>query len=129
MWEHLHSKVSHSVLAVEVLVLSFHHYVESLEQKRIKEVLHVLLGIVLSELLEFFGLHAHQSSSVLTCEVNENGFGEIADFGCYHVSWLISQESLSAVFAFETGCVFDDLSSAVVTLASWIINSLIVLDS
>ena len=129
MWEYLHGEVTHSGLVVEILVLAFDHDVKWLESKVVEELLDFLLAFGLSEVLEFLCGHSHEGCSVLTGEVDVDGLGEVRNEGSDHVSGIVIHKCLVAALTSESSLILYDLSSAVLALASWVEDSLVVLDA
>ena len=129
MREYLHGEVTHSGLIVEILVLAFDHNVEWLESEVIEELLDFLLAFRLSEVLEFLSCHSHERCSVLTSEVDVDGLGEVRDERSNHVGGVVIHKCLVAALTSESSLILHDLSSAVFALASWIEDSLVVLDT
>lgn len=129
MWEYLDGEVTHPGLVVEILILAFDHDVEWLESEIIEELLDLLLAFRLSEVLEFLGGHTHERCTVLTGKVDVDGLREVRNEGCDHVSRIIVHKCLVAALTSEAGRILHDLSSAVFALASWIEDSIVVLDA
>ena len=129
MWEYLHGEVTHSGLIVEILVLAFDHNVKWLESEVIEELLDFLLAFRLSEVLEFLSGHSHERCSVLTSKIDVNGLGKVRNESCDHVGWIIIHECLVAALTSEACLVLYDLSSAVFALASWVEDSVVVLNT
>ena len=128
MREDLDSKGPHLVLSVVVLVLSFDHDVELLEQKVIEVLLHGCLVIGFFELSESLCAHAHQGGSLVTGKVHVNRFSEVRDASAEHVRGVEVTVGHVAVLAPVTSLVLDHLLSAVVRFASWVVDPVVILN-
>ena len=128
MREYLDGKVPHLVLSIVVLVLSFDHDVELLEQKVVKVLLDSCLVIGLLELSESLCVHTHQGGSLVTSKVHINRLSEVRNAGAEHVRGIEVAISHVAVLAPVTSLVLDHLLSAVVRFASWVVDPVIILN-
>ena len=129
MWENFDSEIAHTHLSVKVLKLSFHHDIEGFEEERVKVGLDLLFTLVLPELLEFFSFHTHESCAMLPGEVDVDGFSEVRDLSCDHVSREVRQELLATVFTAEACRVLGHLPPAILRHARWVKDTIIVLDA
>lgn len=86
------------------------------------------LVVSFSELSESLGGHAHERSSLVTSKVNVNALCEVRDAGAEHIGWVEVCVCLATVLTPVASHFFDDLLAAVVSLASWVEDSVVILD-
>ena len=126
--ENLDGEVSHALLSVVVLELSFHHDVKALEQKAVEVLLHLVFSGSLLEESEGLSGHAHDLLSIVPGEVNPEALSKVGNLASDHVSWVVVLIHLATTVASVLAIILEHLLAAVVILARWIEDSVVVLD-